>query len=596
MARSEQTVNPAIPTGRVEVRVERLELLSEADPLPFSVEDESQEASEELRLTYRYLDIRRPRRLRALEMRSRVASAMRRVLEDDGFLEVETPVLTRSTPEGARDFLVPSRLQQGSWYALPQSPQLFKQLLMVGGLERYYQIVRCFRDEDLRADRQPEFTQLDVEASFVEPADIQELIERVLVASFAAAGVAVTAPFPRITHADAMRRFGTDRPDMRFGMEILDWTGPAGASGFGVFEGAIGAGGVVRGLVVPGAGAGVSRRVGDELMEEARELGAKGLVWAAVEEDGSLRSPVARFLGSIADDLGAAPGDLIALVADAEPVAQAVLGTLRGRFAERHGLIPEDAWAPVWVVDFPLVEWNDAEGRWDSTHHPFTAPRPEDLDRLEDDPASVLSLAYDIVLNGLEIGGGSIRIHDRDDPGAGVRADRPERRGGGGQVRLPPAGAAPGRAAPRRHRPGPRPHRDAAGRRALDPRRDRLPEDRHRRRPAHRGARGRGRAAAARAGRALDGGGPARAGLLGPAEQAPGVAAQLRRQGDAGLGGRRAGRPRDVDRAAGLQLAERRSSRRGCRRGRSPGPGRPRPGRWRRRGRPPRGRPRPATA
>jgi aspartyl-tRNA synthetase len=413
VARSEQTVNPAIPTGRVEVAVVHLERLSEADPLPFSVEDESQEASEELRLTYRYLDIRRPRRLRALEMRSRVASAMRRVLEDDGFLEVETPVLTRSTPEGARDFLVPSRLQQGSWYALPQSPQLFKQLLMVGGLERYYQIVRCFRDEDLRADRQPEFTQLDVEASFVEPADIQELIERVLVASFAAAGVAVTAPFPRITHADAMRRFGTDRPDMRFGMEILDWTGPAGASGFGVFEGAIGAGGVVRGLVVPGAAAGVSRRVGDELMEEARELGAKGLVWAAVEQDGSLRSPVARFLGSIADDLGAAPGDLIALVADAEPVAQAVLGALRGRFAERHGLIPEDAWAPVWVVDFPLVEWNDSEGRWDSTHHPFTAPRPEDLARLEDDPASVLSLAYDIVLNGLEIGGGSIRIHDR---------------------------------------------------------------------------------------------------------------------------------------------------------------------------------------
>ena len=430
VARSAQTVNPALPTGRVEVRVERLELLSEADPLPFSVEDESQEASEELRLTYRYLDIRRPRRLRALEMRSRVASAMRRVLEDDGFLEVETPVLTRSTPEGARDFLVPSRLQQGSWYALPQSPQLFKQLLMVGGLERYYQIVRCFRDEDLRADRQPEFTQLDVEASFVEPADIQELIERVLVASFAAAGVAVTAPFPRITHAEAMRRFGTDRPDMRFGMEILDWTGPAGASGFGVFEGAIGAGGVVRGLVVPGAGAGVSRKVGDELMEEARELGAKGLVWAAVEEDGSLRSPVARFLGSIADDLGAAPGDLIALVADAEPVAQAVLGTLRGRFAERHGLIPEDAWAPVWVVDFPLVEWNDAEGRWDSTHHPFTAPAP----RGPRPPGGRPRVG---ALPGLrhraQRPGDRRRQHPHPRPrrpGAGVRADRPERRGG----------------------------------------------------------------------------------------------------------------------------------------------------------------------
>jgi len=413
VARSAQTVNPALATGAVELRVDGLEMLSEADPLPFSVEDESQEPSEELRLTHRYLDIRRPRRLRALEMRSRVASAMRRVLEDEGFLEVETPVLTRSTPEGARDFLVPSRLQRGSWYALPQSPQLFKQLLMVGGIERYYQIVRCFRDEDLRADRQPEFTQLDVEASFVEPQEVQDLMERVLRESFAAAGVEITTPFPRITHIEAVRRFGTDRPDMRFGMEILDWTGPASASGFGVFEGAVAAGGVVRGLVVPGAGAGVSRRVGDELMEEARELGAKGLVWAAVEEEGALRSPVARFLGSIAADLGAAPGDLIALVADAEPVAQAVLGTMRLRFAERNGIIPEGVWAPVWVVDFPLVEWNEDEARWDSIHHPFTAPRPEDLDSLESAPAQVLSQAYDVVLNGVEIGGGSIRIHDR---------------------------------------------------------------------------------------------------------------------------------------------------------------------------------------
>ena len=412
--RSAATVNPALATGAVELRVDEMEILAEADPLPFSVEDESQEASEELRLTYRYLDIRRPRRLRALEMRGRVASAMRRVLDGEGFLEVETPVLTRSTPEGARDFLVPSRLQRGSWYALPQSPQLFKQLLMVGGLERYYQIVRCFRDEDLRADRQPEFTQLDIEASFVEPSDVQDLVEGVLRESFAAAGVEIPIPFPRITHAEAVRRFGTDRPDMRFGMEIHDWTTPAVASGFGVFEGAAAAGGVVRGLVVPGAGPGVSRRVGDELMEEARELGAKGLVWAAVEEDGSLRSPVARFLGTLASDLGAAPGDLIAVVADAEPVAQAVLGTLRTRFADRHGLVPEGTWAPLWVVDFPLVEWNAGEGRWDSTHHPFTAPRPEDLDRLESDPGSVLSLAYDVVLNGLEIGGGSIRIHDRD--------------------------------------------------------------------------------------------------------------------------------------------------------------------------------------
>jgi aspartyl-tRNA synthetase len=283
----------------------------------------------------------------------------------------------------------------------------------VGGLERYYQIVRCFRDEDLRADRQPEFTQLDVEASFVEPEQVIGLMERVLVEAFAAAGVTVEAPFPRMTHGEAMRRFGTDRPDTRIGMEIQDWTGPAGASGFGVFEGAIAAGGVVRAIVVPGAGPGVSRKVGDELMEEARELGAKGLVWAAVEEDGSLRSPVARFLGSAADDLGASPGDLVAMVADAEPVAQSVLGAMRLRFAERGGLVSEDVWAPLWVVDFPLVEWNAGEGRWDPTHHPFTAPRPEDLERLESDPGAVLSQAYDVVLNGLEIGGGSIRIHDR---------------------------------------------------------------------------------------------------------------------------------------------------------------------------------------
>ena len=340
VARSEATINPALPTGRVELAVATLDMLSEADPLPFSVEDESQEASEELRLTYRYLDIRRPRRLRALEMRAKVAAAMRRVLDAEGFLEVETPVLTRSTPEGARDFLVPSRLQRGSWYALPQSPQLFKQLLMVGGLERYYQIVRCFRDEDLRADRQPEFTQLDIEASFVEPAEIQALMERVLQESFAAAGVDIPIPFPRMAYGEAVRRFGTDRPDVRFGMEIQDWTPQAAESGFGVFQGAVEAGGVVRGLVVPGAGPGVSRKVGDELMEEARELGAKGLVWAAVEEDGSLRSPVSRFLGSLAADFGAQPGDLIAMVADAEPVAQSVLGTLRIRFAERHGLVP----------------------------------------------------------------------------------------------------------------------------------------------------------------------------------------------------------------------------------------------------------------
>ena len=411
--RSEATVNPRIPTGQVELAVAQLERLSETEPVPFSVEDETTEPSEELRLTYRYIDMRRPRRLAALELRARIVRAMRRVLDDDGFLEVETPVLTRSTPEGARDFLVPSRLSQGDWYALPQSPQLFKQLLMVGGLERYYQIARCFRDEDLRADRQPEFTQLDLEASFVEPQDIEHLTERVLAACFAEAGIDIPTPFPRMGYHECMRRYGSDRPDLRFDMEIQDWTGAAGKTDFAVFKAVVEGGGVVRGLVVPGAGEGVSRKDGDELMAEAQALGAKGLVWAIVQDDGTLRSPVAKFLDGLAADFGASPGDLITLVADDEQVASDVLGTLRARFAERWGLIPEGVWAPLWVEDFPLVGWNADEKRWDSLHHPFTAPHPDDVAKLGTDPGSVRSLAYDVVLNGLEIGGGSIRIHDQ---------------------------------------------------------------------------------------------------------------------------------------------------------------------------------------
>ncbi len=414
MDRSVETVNPRIPTGSVELAVAQIERLAETEPVPFSVEDETTEPSEELRLTYRYIDMRRPRRLAALELRARVARAMRRVLDDDGFLEVETPVLTRSTPEGARDFLVPSRLSQGDWYALPQSPQLFKQLLMVGGLERYYQIARCFRDEDLRADRQPEFTQLDIEASFVEPQDIQDLTERVLAACFAEAGIEIPTPFPRMGYAEAMRRFGTDRPDLRFGIEIQDWTEAAGKTDFAVFKSVVDDGGVVRGLVVPGAGAGVSRKDGDDLTAEAQALGAKGLVWAIVQDDGTLRSPVAKFLDGLVGDFAAASGDLITLVADDEQVTSDVLGTLRARFAQRWGLIPEDTWAPLWVEDFPLVGWNAEERRWDSLHHPFTAPHPDDIGKLADDPGSVRSLAYDVVLNGLEIGGGSIRIHDQE--------------------------------------------------------------------------------------------------------------------------------------------------------------------------------------
>jgi aspartyl-tRNA synthetase len=407
-------VNPAIPTGALELRVSSVEILAEADPLPFSVEDETQEASEELRLTYRYLETRRPRRLRAIELRSRVAHAVRRVLEEEGFLEVETPMLIRSTPEGARDFIVPSRLQQGSWYALPQSPQLFKQILMVGGIERYYQIARCFRDEDLRADRQPEFTQVDIEASFVEPDDVMQVTEAVICAAAGEAFLELPTPFPRMTYDEAVRRYGTDRPDTRYGMEVLDWTDRAAASEFKVFSSVANEGGVVRGIVVPGAGEGFSRKSGDDLMAEARELGAKGLVWAVVEGDGMLRSPVARYLDEITSGWSAGPGDLVLMVADAEPVAQSVLGTLRQRLADRHGLVPEGQWAPLWVTDFPLVDWNADEKRWDATHHPFTAPRPEDVPLLESDPARVVALAYDVVLNGNEIGGGSIRIHDRE--------------------------------------------------------------------------------------------------------------------------------------------------------------------------------------
>ncbi len=335
------------------------------------------------------------------------------MLESEGFLEVETPMLTRSTPEGARDFLVPSRLQQGSFYALPQSPQLFKQLLMVGGIERYYQIVRCFRDEDLRADRQPEFTQVDIEASFVEPEDIQALIEQVLVAAWAEAGVPLATPFPRMTYAEAVRRFGSDRPDLRFGVEIQDWSAAAAASGLGVFGTVVAGGGVVRAIVIPGAGGALSRKDLDGLVTEAQEFGAKGLVWAVPGADRALRASVkSDFLAGLADDLGAGVGDLIAIVADDdEHRAQHVLGTLRTRWAERFGLIPDGVWAPLWVVDFPLVEWNADERRWDALHHPFTAPRPEDVALLATDPGAVLAEAYDVVMNGLELGGGSIRIN-----------------------------------------------------------------------------------------------------------------------------------------------------------------------------------------
>jgi aspartyl-tRNA synthetase len=412
--RSAETVNPELPTGEVELAVSEADLLADADTPPFQVEGFSGEVGEDARLRYRYLDLRREPMREALALRHRVTASMREFLDGEGFLDVETPVLTRSTPEGARDFLVPSRLQQGSFYALPQSPQLFKQLLMVAGFERYYQIARCFRDEDLRADRQPDFTQLDIEMSFVGLDDVIEVNERLLAHVFErVGGPSVELPIERLPYDEAMSRFGTDRPDLRFGLELVDLSGALAETEFKVFRGAIESGGAVRGL---NAGRReLSRSELDGLISRAQELGAKGLVWAFREGDG-WRSPTAKFLSEaeLADlnqRLGAKEGNLLLLVADQRRVADAVLGQLRVDLAERFDLIPPDEHRLVWVVDWPLLEWSLGEERWDPLHHPFTAPAGE-FDPA--DPGSARALAYDLVWNGQEMGGGSIRIHSAD--------------------------------------------------------------------------------------------------------------------------------------------------------------------------------------
>jgi aspartyl-tRNA synthetase len=415
--REEGTVNPDLPTGEVELNVESFELLADADTPPFQVDDD-EPVGEELRLRYRYLDIRRGRMSEALKLRHDVARAIRDHLSDEGFLEVETPVLTRSTPEGARDFLVPSRRQQGSWYALPQSPQLFKQLLMVGGLERYFQIVRCFRDEDLRAERQPEFTQLDMEMSFVDEDDVIDTCDRLLQAVLGVAGVEVPLPLERVPYDEVMLRYGSDRPDRRLGAEIHDLSSVFRGSEFKVFSGALADGGVVRGLRTAGD---LPRRRFDDLTKLALGLGAKGLVWAVVE-DGGWRSPVAKFLsdeeiGHANAELSAQRGDAVLIVADTAPVAAEVLGRLRVEVVDErpsgHDLF--------WVTDFPMFEWNADEARWDPLHHPFTAPVPSGgagaaggPEALGDDPGSWRSRGYDVVMNGWEIGGGSIRINRID--------------------------------------------------------------------------------------------------------------------------------------------------------------------------------------
>ena len=410
--RDAEQVNPELPTGAYEVRVGSAELLSDARTPPFQIEGRgSSQAGEEARLRYRYLDLRREQMQEAIRLRALLVRAMREALDGDGFIEIETPVLTRSTPEGARDFLVPARLQQGSFYALPQSPQLFKQLLMVAGFERYYQVARCFRDEDLRADRQPDFTQLDIEMSFVEVDDVIETNERMIRRVLAVAGVEVDLPIERIAYDDALSRFGTDRPDTRFGMELVELSDALRETEFRVFRATIDGGGVVKGMNCGKRE--LPRAQLDALISDAQELGAKGLVWAFREGDG-WRSPTAKFLApeelaALNAALDAEEGDLLLLVADEPAVANRVLGTMRGRLAERWDEIPSGANSLCWIVDWPLVGWNEEEGRWDALHHPFVGFEGE-LDT--DDPGAARALAYDLVWNGWEIGGGSIRISD----------------------------------------------------------------------------------------------------------------------------------------------------------------------------------------
>ncbi len=409
------TENSKLPTGAVEVRVSEMKILNDSRPLPFQLEDEG-EVDETLRLKYRYLDMRRPSVLKAFQVRDQVCRAVRDYLHAEGFLEVETPFLTRSTPEGARDFLVPSRMQPGSFYALPQSPQLFKQLLMVAGFERYFQIVRCFRDEDLRKDRQPEFTQIDIETSFLDRDDFLPIIEGMVAEIWRRVkGMELVRPFPRLAYDDAMARFGSDKPDLRFGLELQDASALFAGGEFQAFALTVAGGGAVKALRIPSAG-GMSRKELDDLTSEAKQLGAKGLVWIKVTAEG-LQSPVAKFLTAVQDRLlaltGGTAGDLLLLVADAPAVAATVLGRFRVDLARRFRLIPEGRDIFAWVIDFPLVEWNADEKRWDAVHHPFTAPRDEDLALLESDPGKARAKAYDLVLNGQEAAGGSIRIHQQ---------------------------------------------------------------------------------------------------------------------------------------------------------------------------------------
>ena len=413
--RTDETLNPKIATGEVEISIRQISVLSEAKRPPFQIADETP-VSEEIRLAYRYLDLRRGRMQKNLQLRHRVLMAVRRSLDEQGFLDIETPVLAKSTPEGARDYLVPSRVHPGQFFALPQSPQIFKQILMISGMDRYFQIARCFRDEDLRADRQPEFTQIDLEMSFATSDLVFGVVERLMQAIFAANGETIETPFPRVPYSEAMDRYGSDKPDLRIGMAIVDVSDVFTDSSFKVFREMVAGGGAIRALVVPGAGR-YSRSQVDKLVDEAIELGAQGLVWVRRGPAGEVQSSIlkvagAETLGRVLAVADAGRDDLVLIAAGPAHQASELLGRLRLVLARREGLVDERRRALAWVVEFPMFEWSATERRHTSMHHPFTAPREEDRDRLDGDLSAVRAKAYDLVLNGSEIGGGSIRIHE----------------------------------------------------------------------------------------------------------------------------------------------------------------------------------------
>ncbi|MCY9289859.1 aspartate--tRNA ligase [Bacillus haynesii] len=419
VAREEATVNPNLKTGRIEIQAESVEVLSAAKTPPFAISDQAAEVSEDIRLRHRYLDLRRPEMFNSLKMRHNVTKAVRRFLDDNGFLDIETPVLTKSTPEGARDYLVPSRVHEGEFYALPQSPQIFKQLLMVSGFDRYYQIARCFRDEDLRADRQPEFTQIDIEMSFMSQEDIMKLSEEMMAHVMREThGIEISLPLPRMSYEDAMNRYGSDKPDTRFGMLLTDVSEAVKDSDFKVFASAVTSGGAVKAINVKGAAANYSRKDIDALGEFAANYGAKGLAWLKTEADG-LKGPIAKFFAgekqeALVQALDAADGDLLLFVADKLEVANDALGALRLKLGKELNLIDESLFNFLWVVNWPLLEYDAEEGRYYAAHHPFTMPVREDLKLIETNPQDMKAQAYDLVLNGYELGGGSIRIFEKD--------------------------------------------------------------------------------------------------------------------------------------------------------------------------------------